>query len=75
MAAFGQIIPRQHPGASPISDALISMHPFSQNIRGAAPIQQAIIDGEKESGVTIMRMEAGLDTGDMIAKVVVPITA
>ncbi len=35
--------------------------------RGAAPIQQAVIDGEKESGVTIMRMGTGLDTGDMIA--------
>ncbi len=34
--------------------------------RGAAPIQRAIIDGEKETGVTIMYMEKGLDTGDMI---------
>ena len=34
--------------------------------RGSAPIQQAVIDGEKESGVTIMRMGTGLDTGDMI---------
>jgi len=41
--------------------------------RGAAPIQQAVIDGEKESGVTIMRMGTGLDTGDMISKVVVPL--
>ena len=41
--------------------------------RGAAPIQQAVIDGEKESGVTIMRMGTGLDTGDMISKIVVPI--
>ena len=36
--------------------------------RGAAPIQWAIIDGEETSGVTIMRMDEGIDTGDMIAK-------
>ncbi len=36
--------------------------------RGAAPIQRAVIDGEKVSGVTIMFMEKGLDTGDMIIK-------
>lgn len=36
--------------------------------RGAAPIQWAVIDGEKYSGVTIMRMDAGLDTGDMMLK-------
>lgn len=34
--------------------------------RGAAPIQWAIINGEKETGVTIMKMDAGLDTGDML---------
>ncbi len=36
--------------------------------RGAAPIQRAIIDGEKTTGVTIMRMDNGLDTGDMLLK-------
>ena len=36
--------------------------------RGAAPIQAAIIAGDEETGVTIMRMEKGLDTGDMLAK-------
>lgn len=34
--------------------------------RGAAPIQRAIIDGEKKTGVSVMRMDAGLDTGDVI---------
>lgn len=43
--------------------------------RGAAPIQWVVINGEKESGVTIMRMDEGLDTGDMIAKTVVPLAA
>ena len=41
--------------------------------RGAAPIQRAIIDGESETGVTIMYMDEGIDTGDMLAKTVVPI--
>ena len=41
--------------------------------RGAAPIQWAVINGDKESGVTIMQMDEGLDTGDMIEKVVVPL--
>ena len=41
--------------------------------RGAAPIQYAIIKGEKESGVTIMQMDIGMDTGAMLDKVVVPI--
>ena len=36
--------------------------------RGAAPIQWAVIEGEKVSGVTTMRMDEGLDTGDMIMK-------
>ena len=42
--------------------------------RGAAPIQRAIQSGDAETGVTIMQMAAGLDTGDMLYKVVCPIT-
>ena len=73
VAAFGQIIPRA------ILDlprfGCINIHAsLLPKYRGAAPIQQAVIDGEKESGVTIMRMGEGLDTGDMIAKVSVPLT-
>lgn len=41
--------------------------------RGAAPIQRAILAGDAETGVTLMRMEAGLDTGPMLAKAVCPI--
>lgn len=41
--------------------------------RGAAPIQRAVIDGEKVSGVTSMYMEKGLDTGDMLIKKELPI--
>ncbi|MEB0078401.1 methionyl-tRNA formyltransferase [Pseudomonas sp. CCI3.2] len=42
--------------------------------RGAAPIQRAVEAGDAESGVTVMRMEAGLDTGPMLLKVTTPIT-
>lgn len=41
--------------------------------RGAAPMQRAIIDGKRETGVTTMQMAAGLDTGDMLVTVRVPI--
>jgi methionyl-tRNA formyltransferase len=41
--------------------------------RGAAPIQRAIWAGDTETGVTIMQMDAGLDTGDMLHKVICPI--
>ena len=72
VAAFGQIIPKvilELPkfGCINIHASLLPKY------RGAAPIQQAVIDGEKESGVTIMKMGMGLDTGDMISKIVVPI--
>ena len=41
--------------------------------RGAAPIHRALLAGDKETGVTLMQMEAGLDTGPMLAKVFTPI--
>lgn len=41
--------------------------------RGAAPIQRAILAGDAETGITLMRMEAGLDTGPMLAKAACPI--
>ena len=43
--------------------------------RGAAPIQRAIAAGDAETGVTIMKMAAGLDTGDMMYKTICPIEA
>ncbi|MEO6021773.1 MAG: methionyl-tRNA formyltransferase [Burkholderiales bacterium] len=42
--------------------------------RGAAPIQRAILAGDTETGITIMQMEAGLDTGPMLMQVKLPIT-
>lgn len=43
--------------------------------RGAAPIQRSIWAGDTETGITIMQMDAGLDTGDMLHKITCPITA
>src|SRR5512140_1106312 len=42
--------------------------------RGAAPIQRAILAGDAETGITIMQMDEGLDTGDMLLKKTCPIT-
>lgn len=43
--------------------------------RGAAPIQRAILAGDKETGITIMQMDEGLDTGDMLLRNICPIEA
>lgn len=43
--------------------------------RGAAPIQRALWAGDSETGVTIMQMDVGLDTGDMLLKLACPISA
>jgi methionyl-tRNA formyltransferase len=72
VAAFGQILPKE------ILDmprfCCINVHAsLLPKYRGAAPIQWALLNGEKEAGVTIMRMDVGLDTGDMIEKVSLPI--
>jgi methionyl-tRNA formyltransferase len=42
--------------------------------RGAAPIQRSILAGDQQTGVTIMQMDVGLDTGDMLKQTIVPIT-
>lgn len=73
VVAFGQIIPQSILDLPPYG--CLNVHAsLLPKYRGAAPIQWAVIDGEEVSGVTIMRMDAGLDTGDMISKVIVPIT-
>lgn len=68
VAAYGQIIPKS------ILDlpkyGCVNVHAsLLPKLRGASPIQHAILQGERETGVTIMQMAEGLDTGDMIAKV------
>ena len=67
VAAFGQILPKSLLDIPKFG--CINVHAsLLPEYRGAAPIQQAILDGKKETGVTIMRMDEGLDTGDMISK-------
>ena len=72
VAAYGQILPK----------AILSLPPFGCiNIhasllprhRGASPVHAAILEGDSETGVTIMQMDEGLDTGDILFKVVTPI--
>ena len=74
VAAFGQILsgeilsmPRY--GCINIHASLLPKY------RGSAPIQQVILDGEKETGITIMQMDKGIDTGDILLQSAVPIAA
>lgn len=67
VVAFGQLIPKNILNLPKYG--CINVHAsLLPKYRGAAPIQWAVINGEKESGVTTMRMDEGLDTGDMIMK-------
>ncbi len=72
VAAYGQILPQSlldlpRHGCLNVHTSLLPRH------RGAAPIQWAIVSGDSETGVTIMKMDAGLDTGPMVAMARTPI--
>lgn len=72
VAAYGLILPQ------PVLDAprhgCLNIHAsLLPRWRGAAPIHRAVMAGDTETGVTIMQMEAGLDTGPMLHKVMVPV--
>ena len=72
VAAYGLILPQ------PVLDApkhgCLNIHAsLLPRWRGAAPIHRAVMAGDEETGVTIMQMEAGLDTGPMLHKVTVPV--
>ena len=70
VAAFGQLLPKGILEIPPLG--CVNIHAsLLPKYRGAAPIQYAVINGEKESGVTTMMMAEGLDTGDMLDKEVV----
>ncbi|MDF2538781.1 MAG: fmt [Herbinix sp.] len=65
VAAFGQLLPKALLDIPPYG--CINVHAsLLPKYRGAAPIQYSIIEGEKETGVTIMYMDTKIDTGDMI---------
>ena len=67
VAAFGQIL-RQSVLDLPRFGCLNVHASLLPRWRGAAPIQAAILNGDEETGVTIMRMDAGVDTGDILAQ-------
>lgn len=72
VAAYGQILPREildlpRFGCLNVHTSLLPKY------RGAAPIQWAILNGDSETGVTIMKMDAGLDTGDILTQRATPI--
>ena len=74
VAAYGQILPRSildlpRYGCLNVHTSLLPRY------RGAAPIQWAILNGDAETGVTIMKMDAGLDTGEVVAQASTPIQA
>ncbi len=73
VAAYGRILPEAvlrlpRYGCVNVHASLLPAY------RGAAPIQRAVLDGCRESGVTIMQMDAGLDTGDILLQRAIPIT-
>jgi methionyl-tRNA formyltransferase len=65
VAAFGQILPRSILDIAPCINLHASLLP---QYRGASPVQQSLLNGDKKTGVTSMLMEEGLDTGDMLLK-------
>lgn len=72
VAAYGKLIPEDILPLPP--HGMINVHAsLLPKYRGAAPVQRAVIDGERETGVTIMRVEKMLDAGPMLAKVKRPI--
>lgn len=73
VVAFGQILSQRILDIPPLG--CVNVHAsLLPRYRGAAPIHWSIINGEKETGVTTMLMDAGLDTGDMLLKDKVAIT-
>lgn len=74
VAAFGQILTEEILGMPRYG--CVNIHAsLLPKYRGAGPIQWAIINGEKITGVTIMQMDKGIDTGDMLLKTEVPIAS
>jgi methionyl-tRNA formyltransferase len=72
VVAFGRIIPRWMLDLPPLGN--INLHgSLLPRYRGAAPVQWAIANGDKVTGITTMRIDEGLDTGDMLLAHVVPI--
>ena len=74
VAAFGRILPPAILSLPPLG--CINVHgSLLPKYRGAGPIQWAIINGERETGITTMLMEEGMDTGAMLLQEAIPITS
>ncbi|KJG12813.1 methionyl-tRNA formyltransferase [Photobacterium iliopiscarium] len=74
VVAYGLLLPQEVLDTPPLG--CINVHgSILPRWRGAAPIQRSIWAGDKETGVTIMQMDIGLDTGDMLQVTTLPITA
>lgn len=72
VAAFGQILSQEILDIPRLK--CLNIHAsLLPKYRGASPIQHVIIEGEEKTGVTIMQMDAGIDTGDMLYKKEIPI--
>ena len=72
VAAFGQILPQELLDIPRLG--CVNIHAsLLPRLRGAAPIQWSVINGDSESGITLMQMNAGLDTGDILFQESVPI--
>lgn len=70
--AYGQILPQELLDIPRLG--CINVHAsLLPKYRGSAPIQYALLNGEEETGITLMYMDAGMDTGDMIAQAKYPI--
>jgi len=73
VAAYGKILPGNLLNLPPMGT--INVHgSLLPKYRGAAPIQWALINGEKETGITIMQMDEGMDTGDILLQATLAIT-
>lgn len=72
VAAYGKILPAEVLDIPPLG--CVNVHAsLLPKYRGAGPIQRAILEGEEKTGITIMYMAEGLDTGDMLSKAETPI--
>lgn len=72
LVAFGQILPKDIIDGPPLG--CVNVHPsLLPKYRGAAPMNWALIRGEEKTGVSIMRMDEGVDSGDLLLQEVTPI--
>jgi methionyl-tRNA formyltransferase len=72
LASYGKIVPRAILALPPLG--FLNVHPsLLPRYRGATPLQSALRDGAEHSGVTIIRMDAGMDTGDIVLQEARPV--